>query len=63
MQQKHIENAILWYIPALWTSLFIAASVMQMWSFTINDFDFSIFLTQIWRVWNGWDWHAPFTEY
>lgn len=63
MQQKHIENAILWYIPSLWTSLFIAASVMQMWSFTINDFDFSIFLTQIWRVWNGWDWHAPFTEY
>ena len=42
---------------------FIAASVIQMWSFTINDFDFSIFLTQIWRVWNGWDWHAPFTEY
>lgn len=63
MQQKHIENSILWYVPALWMCFFIAASVMQMWSFTINDFDFSIFLTQIWRVWNGWDWHAPFTEY
>jgi Predicted membrane protein len=63
MQQKQIENTILWYIPALWMCFFIAASVIQMWSFTINDFDFSIFLTQIWRVWNGWDWHAPFTEY
>lgn len=63
MQQKHVRAIVLWYIPALWMLFFIAASVAQMWSLRINDIDFSIFLTQIWRVWNGWDWNAPFTEY
>lgn len=62
MQQTRTKNLVLWYVPALWMAIFIAASIAQMWSFSINDFDFNIFLTQIWRVWNGWDWHAPFTE-
>ena len=62
MQQTHAKNLVLWYVPALWMAIFIAASTMQMWSFSINDYDFSIFLTQIWHVWNGWDWHAPFAE-
>ena len=56
------RNAVLWYVPLIWAALFICGSVLQMRSFIINDSDFSYFLTQIWRVWNGWDWCTPFAD-
>lgn len=54
------EKLVLWYIPLAFAALFIWGSVLQMRSFVINDADFGYFITQIWRVWNGWDWQAPF---
>ena len=53
---------MLWYVPLVFAALFIWGSVLQMRSFVINDADFSYFLTQIWRVWNGWDWRTPFAD-
>ena len=56
------EKLVLWYIPLAFAALFIWGSVLQMRSFVINDADFGYFITQIWRVWNGWDWQAPFSN-
>lgn len=56
------EKLVLWYVPLAFAALFVWGSVMQMRSFVINDADFSYFMTQIWRVWNGWDWGAPFSN-
>lgn len=56
------EMLVLWYAPLALAVMFMWGSVLQMRSFVINDADFSYFLTQIWRVWNGWDWCAPFAD-
>jgi uncharacterized membrane protein len=56
------EKLVLWYIPLAFAVFFIWGSVLQMRSFAINDADFGYFITQIWRVWNGWDWQAPFSN-
>ena len=56
------EKLVLWYIPLAFAALFIWGSVLQMRSFVINDADFGYFITQIWRVWNGWDWQVPFSN-
>lgn len=56
------EKLVLWYIPWAFAAMFIWGSVLQMRSFVINDADFGYFITQIWRVWNGWDWQVPFSN-
>ena len=61
-RQLIAEKLVLWYVPLAFAALFIWGSVLQMRSFVINDADFGYFITQIWRVWNGWDWQAPFSN-
>ena len=56
------EKLVLWYIPLVFTAFFVWGSVLQLRCFVINDADFGFFITQIWRVWNGWDWQVPFSN-
>lgn len=58
----NIKNLVFYWLPGAFTLCFLAGSFLQMQSFVINDTDFGYFLTQPWRIWQGWDWRVPFAE-
>ncbi len=49
-------------MPIFYTFCFFLGSFLQLHYFVLNDWDFSYFLTQAWRVGQGIDWNVPFAE-
>lgn len=55
-----MERCILWYLPLAYGVCFFLGSLLQLHYFVLNDWDFSYFLTQPWRIAQGLDWSVPF---
>ena len=58
---KLIDKFILWYLPALYVVCFIISSCLQVYFFNVKDYDFNFFLTQPYRIFQGWDACIPFS--
>ena|GEM_PF-1024434 len=61
--ERSIPDAVLyWWLPLAYTLCFCACSTLQVFFFDVNDWDFSYFLTQPWRIAQGWDAAVPFAD-
>ena len=54
------ERLVLWWIPAAMTAFFLFLAYLKIRYFQVNDWDFSYFLTQPWRIFQGLDAKTPF---
>lgn len=57
-----MKRCILWYLPLVYGIFFFLGSFLQLRYFVLNDWDFSYFLTQPWRIAQGLDWDVPFAR-
>ena len=57
-----IEKILLWWLPSIYALIFCCATLLQVYFFNVNDWDYSYFITQSWRIANGWDWCVPFAD-
>lgn len=60
LSSRTATRCILWYLPLAFGVFFFLGNFLQLHYFILNDWDFSYFLTQPWRIAQGLDWNVPF---
>ncbi|MBO4313939.1 MAG: DUF2079 domain-containing protein [Desulfovibrio sp.] len=56
------DRFLFFWMPLIMTLCFCACSVAKIYFFDVNDWDFSYFLTQPWRIFNFHDAEVPFAD-
>lgn len=62
MEQGLLRRNVHYGIPLALTFICVLASLVDLYAFRVNDWDFSYFSVLPWNIGNGHGWHVPFHE-